>query len=76
MVNITMIHSYLDKPSGRSTKPTLKKTRVQKLASIRVTALTRVDFVKELLRAHELQDEYSAGVHVGPGFKMWWTGSR
>ncbi|KAL6303693.1 hypothetical protein BKA93DRAFT_817976 [Sparassis latifolia] len=32
-------------------------------------------FIQAFLAVHDLADQFSPGVHSGPNFKLWWTGS-
>ncbi|KIK81779.1 hypothetical protein PAXRUDRAFT_155282, partial [Paxillus rubicundulus Ve08.2h10] len=41
-----------------------------------IDEISRTDFIKAFLRVHDLADQYSPGIHFGPQFKLWWTGSR
>ncbi|KAF8834082.1 hypothetical protein BDN67DRAFT_1016881 [Paxillus ammoniavirescens] len=64
-----------EKPISSRGKPTVKKLHTTKSDQIPIEDINRVDFVKAFLRIHELTDQYSPGVHFGPQFKLWWTGS-
>ncbi|KAF8835086.1 hypothetical protein BDN67DRAFT_992531 [Paxillus ammoniavirescens] len=49
-------------------------SRAEKPASNR-GKISRTDFIKAFLRVHDLADQYNPGIHFGPQFKLWWTGS-
>ncbi|KAG6904417.1 hypothetical protein DXG01_010072, partial [Tephrocybe rancida] len=77
MVSVTIISSVTDKPlsSSRGAKPTTKKLRNSKFDYIDILALERGPFFRAGLKVHDLDDQYSPGVHSGPAFKIHWTGS-
>jgi hypothetical protein len=58
----------------RTGKATSKKQNSSKLAFIVLEDTDRVTFIREFLKAHNLDGEYSPGVHNSPSFKLWWTG--
>jgi hypothetical protein len=76
MVSVTMVFTTLERGASARAKPIAKKHRNVKFDNIKVAELDRVAFISQFLRVHELSDQYSPGVHNGPPFKMWWTGSR
>ena len=39
-------------------------------------SITRVDFIKAILKIQGLSDNFSPGVYSGPNFKLWWMGAR
>lgn len=43
---------------------------------IKIEGSSRVDFIKAFFGVHDLSDQFSPGVHSGPPFKIWWSGSR
>jgi hypothetical protein len=78
MVSIAMVFSSAEQaPSAsRLGKTVMKKHRNAKFDYIDIVELDQSAFIREWLRVHDLADQYSPGVHNGPPFKMWWTGSR
>ncbi|KAJ8585723.1 hypothetical protein M405DRAFT_910709 [Rhizopogon salebrosus TDB-379] len=76
LVSVTMLVSVVEKNSsnGRG-KLSTKKTKTIKSDHICIRAMSRVDFIAAFLRVHDLEDQYSPGVHFGPVFQFWWTGS-
>ena len=77
LVNVTLLYSEpLPAPGPRAKVAAPKKGRITKLDNIVLEATTRVDFIKAFFRTHNVDDKYSPGVHSGPDFKFWWSGSR
>ena len=78
MVSVTMVYSAPEKAPGgnRLGKVVMKKHRNAKFDYVKISLLDRVSFIREWLRIHDVGDQYSPGIHNGPPFKMWWTGSR
>lgn len=76
VVAVTLVYTVKEKgPSTRGSRVVSKKTQVTKNALISFSEdLGRADFVAAMLKAHDLADQYAAGPHAGPGFKIWWTG--
>ncbi|KIK76654.1 hypothetical protein PAXRUDRAFT_18046 [Paxillus rubicundulus Ve08.2h10] len=75
LVSISMVFSSTEKPASNRGKPTVKKLCTIKSNHIMMDEISRIDFVKAFLRVHEVANQYSPGVHFGPQFKLWWTGS-
>ncbi|KII87546.1 hypothetical protein PLICRDRAFT_163749 [Plicaturopsis crispa FD-325 SS-3] len=75
LISVVMAFLTTDKSSGRGSKVLVKKAKTTKSDHMRVTDMTRPDFIKAFFAVHDLTDQFSPGVHSGPGFKMWWTGS-
>ena len=78
LVSVTMHYSAnTTGPSARGSKVITKKLKLTKSDNIPIDASsTRVAFVAAFLGVHDLSEMYSAGVHSGPNFKLYWTGSR
>ncbi|KAA1475512.1 hypothetical protein DENSPDRAFT_883621 [Dentipellis sp. KUC8613] len=79
LVYVTHTLSVLDNtPAVRGSKsaPKKVKTPTTKFEYIDVQNISRVKFFQACLRVHDLADHFSAGVHSGPAFKLWWTGSN
>ncbi|KAG1860347.1 hypothetical protein F4604DRAFT_1930239 [Suillus subluteus] len=74
LVSITMAYTAPDK-TGRGLKLVVKKFKTVKSDHIVLEDITRTTFIQMFLTIHELADQYSPGVHSGPGFKLSWTGS-
>jgi hypothetical protein len=69
----------LEKGVGaRSHKAVIKKKSCTKFGFINIieSQITRGAFIAHFLTVHDLADQFSLGVHNGPPFKFWWTGSR
>ena len=62
-------------PGGRAPKGLVKQKPKTKMTNIVLDKITRTDFIKAFLATHNLSDKYSPGVHSGPDFKLWWSGS-
>ncbi|TDL16342.1 hypothetical protein BD410DRAFT_832118 [Rickenella mellea] len=59
--------------SAKSAPP--KKVTVTKMDHLSIIpSLTQADFISATLAVHDLSDDFRAGEHSGPQFKMWWTG--
>jgi hypothetical protein len=54
----------------------MKKQRNTKFDYILINGTSRTEFIQSALSIHELDKEYSPGVHSGPLFTVWYTGSR
>jgi len=79
LVYVTMTSLELEKGNGgRSHKAIIKKKSSTKFGFINLieSQITRGAFIAQFLTIHELADQFSPGVHNGPPFKLWWTGSR
>ncbi|TFY79566.1 hypothetical protein EWM64_g4445 [Hericium alpestre] len=64
--------------AARGAKMALKKkpTTTTKFEYIKMDSISHVDFIKAFLRVHNLDSQYSPGVHAGLDFRLWWTGSN
>jgi len=77
LVSVTMLVSVAEKNSGNGRgKLSMKKTKTIKSDHICIEMMSRFEFITAFLRVHDLEDQYSPGVHFGPAFWFWWTGSR
>ncbi|KAI0794060.1 hypothetical protein C8Q74DRAFT_1365587 [Fomes fomentarius] len=61
-------------PSQRGSKVVMKPLHVTKMVNAPLSGITRAEFVCAFLGAHGLAEQYAAGPHSGPKFKLWWTG--
>ncbi|KAG1842365.1 hypothetical protein DFJ58DRAFT_732046 [Suillus subalutaceus] len=59
----------------RGSKLVVKKFKTVKSDHIVLEDITWTTFIQKFLAIYELADQYSPGVHSGPGFKLSWTGS-
>jgi hypothetical protein len=77
LVSIAMVFTTADKTYGAGgvAKLVMKKTKTIKSEHVVLDTIARTEFIKELFRVHDLADQYSPGIHMGPGFKFSWTGS-
>ena len=77
VVNITLLYTEPAPALGDRTKAAApKKGKITKMDNIVLEGTTRVDLIKAFFRTHNIDDKYSPGIHSGPDFKFWWTGSR
>lgn len=76
LVSITVCYTSVEKATGRGARPAAKKIRVTKSDYIDIDGITRSTFVTKMLAVHDLAKDYAPGVHSGPSFKLWFTGSR
>ncbi|KIK93182.1 hypothetical protein PAXRUDRAFT_145638 [Paxillus rubicundulus Ve08.2h10] len=56
-------------------KTLLEKQWTIKSDHIKLSNINCTDFIKAWLKVHDLNEQFSPGVHSGPEFRMWWTGS-
>ncbi|KIK05387.1 hypothetical protein K443DRAFT_3876 [Laccaria amethystina LaAM-08-1] len=76
LINVTHLYSKLPPVQGPCTRPAApKKGKITKLDNIILEGTTCVNFIKAFFRAHNINDQYSPGVHSGPDFKLWWSSS-
>jgi hypothetical protein len=76
LVNVTLIYLANLTPSTARVKTAPKKAKITKMDNIDLDLITRVEFIKAVLKIQGLSDNFSPGVHSGPSFKLWWTGAR
>jgi len=62
-------------PGGCAPKGLVKQKMRTKMANIILEKITCTNFIKAFLSTHSLSNKYSPGVHSGPDFKLWWSGS-
>ncbi|KAF8176897.1 hypothetical protein K438DRAFT_1727053 [Mycena galopus ATCC 62051] len=76
---VSVIASYsapdTSKPASFRSKPALKAVKQSKLGFIDIDNMDRCTFINSILAVHDYANDYSAGVHRGPPFKISWTGS-
>ncbi|KIK42782.1 hypothetical protein CY34DRAFT_68804, partial [Suillus luteus UH-Slu-Lm8-n1] len=76
LVSILMNFSlHAQGPVTRGSKVIKKKSKLIKSDYIVLEGITRIDFITAYLSIHGLSDQFSPGVHSGPPFKLYWTGS-
>ncbi|KAG2046309.1 hypothetical protein BDR06DRAFT_1014292 [Suillus hirtellus] len=61
--------------TARGAKLVIKKFKTVKSVHNVLEDITRTTFMEKFLAIHGCADQYSPGVHYGPGFKLSWTGS-
>ncbi|KAG2046094.1 hypothetical protein BDR06DRAFT_1015033 [Suillus hirtellus] len=61
--------------TARGSKLVIKKFKTVKSDHIVLEDITRTTLIQKFLAIYESADQYSPGVHYGPGFKLSWTGS-
>ncbi|KAH7905568.1 hypothetical protein BJ138DRAFT_1118354 [Hygrophoropsis aurantiaca] len=76
LVSVTKIFSAAEKMAGRNAKMTIKKSKTIKSDHIKLEGTTHIEFIKAILRVHDLGDQLSPGQNYGPDFKFWYTCSR
>ena len=76
LVSVTVCYTATEKGPGRAARPVVKKLRNTKSDYVELDGLTRAEFIARILAVHELAKDYAPGVHSGPAFKMWFTGSK
>ena len=77
LVSIAMVFTTADKTygAGRVVKLAMKKTKTIKSEYVVLDTIAHTKFIKELFCVHDLADQYSPGIHMGPRFKFSWMGS-
>jgi hypothetical protein len=76
LVSILMIfNAQVAGPVSHGSRLVTKKTKVTKSEYIILEGISRTDFITTFLSVHGLAEQYSPGVHSGPAFKFYWTGS-
>jgi hypothetical protein len=76
---MTMTSLELEKGMGaQSHKAIIKRKSCTKFGFINVveSQITCGNFIIKFLTIQDLAEQFSPGVHNGPPFKFWWTGSR
>ena len=77
LIQVTM--AYVEQargPPARGSKILSKERTVTKMVNAPLRGISRAEFVHVFLNAHALGDEYAAGPHSGPLFRLWWTGVK
>ena len=62
-------------PAGRGSKLVTKRSKLTISETIVLEDISRTDFIAAFLVVHGLSEQYRPGVHSGPAFKLFWTGS-
>lgn len=76
LVSITMHYSaQLQGPASRGSKVVSKRSKLVRSDHIRLRDINRPKFIRAFLLVHDLAEQFSPGVHSGPPFKLYWTGS-
>ena len=72
-----MIFTAADKAysASRVTKLVMKKMKTIKSEHIVLDNITHTEFTKEVFQVHDLSDQFSPGINMGPRFKLSWAGS-
>ena len=73
---MTIVVSVPEKGAGRAAKVVMKKQRSTKFDYIKIEGASRCEFIVKMLGVHDLDDQFAPGVHSGPSFKLWFTGSK
>ncbi|KAI0743072.1 hypothetical protein C8Q80DRAFT_1192458 [Daedaleopsis nitida] len=69
--------NYIEQGRGapqRGSKIQTRPQTVTKMVNAVLSGTSRTAFVRVILAAHGLEDQYEAGPLSGPPFKLWWTG--
>ncbi|EPQ49906.1 hypothetical protein GLOTRDRAFT_26631, partial [Gloeophyllum trabeum ATCC 11539] len=76
LVSVTLQYTSVEKgPAARGSKVVSKKVQVNKFEKLVLDKMTRNDFVRAVLKVHDLSDSYAPGDVSGPAFRLWWQGS-
>ena len=75
LVSITIGVTSPEHGPGHANKITMKKSKTTKSDHIVIESIEHAAFIQGSLSIHDLLDQNSSGIHSGPGFKLWWTGS-
>ncbi|EDR02051.1 uncharacterized protein LACBIDRAFT_332644 [Laccaria bicolor S238N-H82] len=77
LISVGMVYSLAAAPGpgGRASKGLVKQKPTMKMTKLVLDKITCADFIKAFLATHNMSDKYSPGVHSGPDFKLWWSGS-
>ena len=75
LVSITIGVTSPKHGPSHANKITMKKSKMTKSDHIVIESIDNAAFIQWSLSIHDLLDQYSLGIHSGPGFKLWWTGS-
>ena len=76
LVSVLMyFNSQVAGPATRGAKLITKKAKVTKSGYIILDGISCAAFITAFLSIHGLSEQYSPGVHSGPAFKIYWTGS-
>jgi hypothetical protein len=62
-------------PANRGSRVIKKKSKLTKSDYIVLEGITRTAFIMSYLSIHGLSQQFGPGVHSGPPFKLYWTGS-
>ena len=62
-------------PADRRSKLVTKRSKLTIFKTIVLEDISRTDFIATFLVVHGLSEQYRPGVHSGPAFKLFWTGS-
>jgi hypothetical protein len=76
LVSVLMLFNVqVTGPAGRGSKLVTKRSKLTISETIVLEDISRTDFIAAFLAVHGLSEQYSPGVHSGPAFKLFWTGS-
>jgi hypothetical protein len=62
-------------PTTRGSKLVSKRSKIILSDCVVLENITRTAFIAAFLSVHGLSEQFSPGVHSGPAFKLYWTGS-
>ncbi|KAF9045626.1 hypothetical protein BJ165DRAFT_1346215 [Panaeolus papilionaceus] len=71
-VNVTLFFTPPQPPLSGRNKAILKKLKITKMDTVHMTSISRVDFIKSILKIHGLDETFSPGMHSGPDFKLYY----
>lgn len=75
-VTVNMVFTATEKTmTTRGVKVSSKKIGNPRMENMVLPGMTRSEFIIAALQVHEVANQFSPGVHSGPSFKIWWTGS-
>ncbi|KAI9059855.1 hypothetical protein FKP32DRAFT_1578952 [Trametes sanguinea] len=76
LVSVTACFSSTEKAAGRAGRTVVKKNKNTKSDYVVIEGISRASFVTKLLAIHGLANDFAPGVHSGPVFKLWYSGSN
>ncbi|KAI8996315.1 hypothetical protein BD414DRAFT_408305, partial [Trametes punicea] len=76
LVSVTVTFSSTEKAAGRTNRTVLKKHKNTKSDYVILEGISCASFVKKLLAIRGLANDFAPGIHLGPAFKLWYTGSN
>lgn len=76
MISVTCMDPASPAKSSHSKAAPKKRTDVKNASIVLSSSLSVLDFSRQLLAAHELDEVYAVGPVAVPPFKIHWTGIK